>query len=64
MFYWLSFVVFFYFNFINNMIEEEIYQDGVVSLIILNVCCFFLKWERYVVLIGLCLMISKVVVNL
>lgn len=64
MFYWLSFAAFFHFNPINNMTEEETHQDGVASLTISNVRCFFLKWERHAASIGLCLTISKAVVNL
>lgn len=39
------------------------HNDGVASLTISNVR-FFLNWERHAASIGLCLTISKAVVNL
>lgn len=40
------------------------HHDGVASLTISNVRIFFLNWERHAASIGLCLTISKAVVNL
>lgn len=40
------------------------HHDGVASLTISNVRFFFLNWERHAASIGLCLTISKAVVNL